>query len=87
MRGLGGVFGGYAMLDRKECEKRSGQHLDRAGHDPAGAGADHRNPPCALRGSPVARQKPQEVDLFADLRNQREHHGSCGSEQQQVEMA
>ena len=87
MRGFGGVFGGHAMLDREEGEERSGQHLDCAGYDPAGTGADHGDPPCALRGPPVARQKPQEVDLFADLRHQREHNGRRGSEQQQIEMS
>src|SRR5271154_3723664 len=47
-----------------------------------------RNDPArGPRGSPVARKKAQEVDLFADLRHQREHHRGGGAEQQEIEMA
>ena len=75
------------MAQREEGQERSGQQLERAENDPAGTGAQQRDPPRGLRGSPVARQEAQEVDLLADLRHQREHHRGRGAEQQQIEMA
>ena len=75
------------MAEREEGQERSGQQLQRAEHDPAGSGAQQRDPPRRLRGPPVARQEAQEVDLLADLRHQREHDRGGGAEQQQIEMA
>ena len=75
------------MAEREEGEERSGQQFERAENDPAGTGAEQRDPPRRPRRAPVARQKAQEVDLFADLRHQRKHHRGGGAEQQQIEMA
>ena len=87
MRGFGGVLAGDAMAQREEGEERAGQQFQRAKDDPAGAGAEQRDPPRRPRGAPVARQESQEVDLLADLRHQREHHRGGGAEQQEIEMA
>src|ERR1700733_5891617 len=76
-----------AMAQREEGQERSRQQLERAEKDPPGTGAQQRDPPGSLRGSPVARQETQEVDLFTDLRHQREHHRGGGAEQQEIEMA
>ena len=85
---LCGMFGRDAMHQREVREERARQQLQRAEHDPARAGAEQRDPPRLARcGAAVARQEAQEVDLLADLRHQREHHGSGRSEQQQIEMA
>ena len=87
VRRLGGVLGRYAVAQREIRQERSGEQFQSAEHDPAGAGADQRDPPGLPRGAAVARQEAQEVDLFADLRHQREHHRRRGAEQQQIEMA
>ena len=55
------------------------------GNDPAGTGRQIGDPPGALAGVAARRQKPQEVDLLADLRDQREHDGRGGAEQHEVE--
>ncbi len=87
VRRLGGMLVGDAVAQGKIGQERSGQQFERARDDPAGAGAQQRDPPGGLRGPAVARQEPQEVDLLADLRHQREHHRGRGAEQQEIEMA
>ncbi|MGY4283598.1 hypothetical protein ACVWXO_002818 [Bradyrhizobium sp. LM2.7] len=75
------------MAEREVGEERAGQHFRCAEHDPAWSRAHQRDPPRRLGGAAVTRQEAQEVDLFADLRHQREHHGGCHAEQQQIEIA
>ena len=45
VRRFGGMFGGHAMAQGKERQERSGQQFERAENDPAGTGADQRDPP------------------------------------------
>jgi len=48
VRGFRGMLGGHAMAQCKECQERSGQQLERAENDPAGAGAEQGDPPRGL---------------------------------------
>ncbi len=86
MGGLRGLFWRHAVAQREESEKRAGQQFQRAEHDPARPRAHQRDPPRRFGGAAVTRQEPQEVDLLADLRHQREHDGRRDAEQQQIEM-
>jgi hypothetical protein len=86
MRGLGGVLGRNAVGQCEIGEERAGQQLDRADNDPARARAQQRHPPARTRAAAVARQEAQEVDLFADLRDQREYDRSGRAKQQEIEM-
>lgn len=82
VRRLGRQLAGEAVAQREEGEKRAQQQFQRAEDDPAGPRDQQGGPPRRSRGAAVARQKPEEVDLLADLSHQRKHHGGCYAEQQ-----
>jgi hypothetical protein len=75
------------MTDRDVGEERPRQQLERPGHDPAGPGGEERDPPGGRSARVARRQETQEIDLLADLRDQREHHGRGGAERQEVERS
>ena len=69
-------------------QERSGQQLQHAGNDPARTGRQTGHPPGRLSLRRAARrQKSQEIDLLADLRDQREHHRRGGAKQDEIERA
>jgi hypothetical protein len=74
----------HQVLDGKKRQERSREKFQHAGDDPTGTGRQIGDPPCRLPAFLARRQKPQEVDLLADLRDQREHHGRGGAEQHDV---
>ena len=75
------------MLQGEKRQEGAAEHFQRARDDPAGAGHQHRRPPALAVGAGFFRQKAQVVDLFANLRHQRQGHGAGGAERQQVEAA
>ncbi len=77
----------HAGAEREHGEERAGQDLEGAEDDPAGPGGDQRRPPGKPAALALARQEAEEVDLLADLRDQREDDRRRGAEQQQVEGA
>ena len=87
LRRLGGAFHGDFVLQGEKGEEGAGEHLQRAGDDPAGAGQQQRRPPAHAVGAGFLRQEAQVVDLLADLRNQGQGDGAGGAEVQQVEAA
>jgi hypothetical protein len=52
-----------------------------------GPAAEVGGPPGALAGRAARRQKPQEVDLFADLGDQRKYDGGGGSKRDEIERS
>ena len=77
----------HEMLDGEERQERSSQKLKHPGNDPAGTRRQIGHPPGALAGRAARRQKPQEVDLLADLGDQRKDDGGGGSEQHEIERS
>ncbi len=75
------------VLQREKGEEGTGEHLQCAGDDPAGAGGEHRQPPAHAVLPGFLRQEAQVVDLLADLCDQCQRHGAGGAEGQQVERA
>ena len=75
------------MLDREESQERPGEQLQHSGNDRAGTGGEIGGPPGALAGRAARRQKPQEVDLFADLGDQRKDDGRGGSKQDEIDRS
>jgi hypothetical protein len=73
------------MTDGDIGEERARQQLEHAGHDPAWPGGEKCGPPGGRPARIARRQKAQEIDLFTDLRDQREHHGRRSVEHQEVE--
>ena len=76
--------GGVAVAQRKVSEEGAGEQLDRADADPAWPRRDQRQPPLVVCRSLRRREKPEEVNLLADLHNEGEHDGGRGAEHTQV---
>ncbi len=84
LRRLGGLLRRHQILDGEERQERACQHLENAGNDPAGTSRKVGSPPAAA-ALIARRQKPQKIDLFADLSDQREYDGRSGAEQDEIE--
>ena len=69
LRGFGGTLHGDLVLQGEEGEEGAGEHLQRAGDDPAGPGHEQRGPPAFAVVRGLLRQEAQVVDLLADLRD------------------
>ena len=75
------------MLQSEKSQKGACEHLQCARDDPARPGHQQCGPPALAVAPGLFRQKAQVVDLFANLRDQRQGHGAGGAEVQQVERA
>ncbi|EGF32163.1 hypothetical protein IMCC9480_2837 [Oxalobacteraceae bacterium IMCC9480] len=82
-----GLIHRHQMLDCEVGQQRTAQHFGRAEHDPAGSGQQQGGPPAHPVGRGFFGQETQEVDLLADLRDQRKGHRRGGTEQGQVERS
>ena len=82
---LRGIVEGDAVLMREIGQERARQQLQRAEHDPARPGREQRGPAPEPVARALRRQEAEEVDLLADLRNQRQHDRGGGAEQHEVE--
>ena len=87
LRRLGGLVDRNEMADGHIGEKRTRQQLEHPRHDPAGPGRQECGPPSDRPACIARRQKAEEIDLFADLGDQREHHGRRGAERQEIERS
>jgi len=75
-----------AVTHRDDGQHRSGQHLQRADHDPAGTADQRRAPPAPVEAAAIARRhESEEIRLLADLSHQREDHRCGGAEQHEIE--
>ena len=84
LAGLGGVLDRHPLRDDEHGEERADQELGRPDQHPASAGEKHREAvPLAAR--PFRRQEPEEVDLLADLRHQRQDHRRRRAKAREVE--
>ncbi len=61
------------------------RNLDCAGDDPAGSGRDDRRPPCDAVAFGALGHEAQDVDLLADLSDEREDDASSGAGTEQIE--
>src|SRR3546814_320704 len=69
----------YTTLFRSHPARRRAagpdQYLESAHEDPAGPGQEQRRPPARIADRLAARKEAEIVDLFADLRQQRQEDG------------
>jgi hypothetical protein len=86
-RGFGRRGRRHEMLNRKKCQERAREQFQHAGHDPAGTCRQIGEPPAGPAATFARRQKSEEVDLLADLRDEREHHRRRCSKQQEIKGA
>ena len=84
--------GRHRVADGEVGQQRAGQHLEHAGHHPAGPADDHAGPPLEVGARAAVRLRSARfrhetkiVGLLAHLRDERDADGHGGAELHQVE--
>jgi hypothetical protein len=77
----------YLGLQREKGEEGAAEDLQHSRNDPPRTRHQHRCPPAHAVTPRLFGQEAQEVDLLADLHDEREGDGRRGAEHQPVEMA
>ncbi|MBK6744732.1 MAG: hypothetical protein IPG66_17975 [Hydrogenophilales bacterium] len=75
------------MADGDIGQQGAAEHLDDAGHDPAGPADEHAGPPALGRLGGFQGHEAQVVDLLAHLCDQRQADRHGGAEQGGIEAA
>ena len=75
------------MVQGQHGQERARQDFQCANDDPSRPTGHHCRPPPQTLPLLRLRDKTQEIDLFAYLCNQREHHGRRCPKKQQIELA
>jgi hypothetical protein len=86
-RGIDRLQQRHGLADGQVSQQRAAQHLRDAGQYPAGAGGQHAKVPAQAVFPGLLGHEAQEVDLLADLRDQRHADRRGGAEHQHIEMA
>ena len=87
MGGIDRFLERHGGADGQERQQRAAEHLGDAEQDPARAGDQHAEVPAPPVLGRFGRHEAQEIDLLADLRDQRHAHRRGGAESQHVEVA
>jgi hypothetical protein len=83
---LGSVLGRDAVAQRQDRQRGAEQDLQHPGQDPARAPRQDGQPPAAVAGALRLRHEAQEVDLLADLGEQRQQDAGGEPEPGEIEV-
>ena len=86
-RRFAGLLGRALVLQHQEGEECAAQHFRHAGQDPARSGHHDGGPPAPPVGAGLRGQKPQVIDLLADMHDQRAPDRAGGAEHEPVKAA